>query len=142
MPPCQSGICSIFPFSWIDVHEWQHLVISKHIYHRHCNTFLVVISNIFGTRTEKRNIIVTFQSCQLTKQPKTLDDLGRFDLKMFRNCPIRIEIITGSHIFILFLPLVVTVCLILPLATARGKIFGVKCQPRYSSLPLVVKCSA
>ena len=91
---------------------------------------------------KKRNSIVTRQSGQLTKQPKTLDDLGRFDLKMFRNCPIRIEIITGSHIFILFLPLVVTVCLILPLATARGKIFGVKCQPRYSSLPLVVKCSA
>ena len=53
---------------------------------------------------KKRNIIVTFQSGQLTEQPKTLDDLGRFDLKMFRNCPIRIEIITGSHIFILFLP--------------------------------------
>ena len=54
---------------------------------------------------KKRNIIVTFQSGQLTEQPKTLDDLGRFDLKMFGNCPIRIEIITGSHIFILFLPL-------------------------------------
>jgi hypothetical protein len=43
--------------------------------------------------------------------PKTLDDLGRFDLKMYCNCPIRIEIITGSHIFILFLPWVVTLCL-------------------------------
>jgi hypothetical protein len=33
---------------------------------------------------KKRNIIVTFQSVQLTKQPKTLDDLGRFDRgKMF-----------------------------------------------------------
>jgi hypothetical protein len=105
---CRSGICSIFPFFWIDVHEWQHLVISKHIYHRHWNTFSVVISNIFG---EKRNIIVTFQSGQLTEQPKTLDDLGCFDLKMFRNCSIRIEIITGSHIFILFLPRVVTLCL-------------------------------
>ena len=42
---------------------------------------------------------------------KTLDDLGRFDLKMFRNCPIRIEIITGSYIFILFLPQDVTLCL-------------------------------
>jgi hypothetical protein len=107
-PPCQSGICSIFPFFWIDVYEWQHLVISKHIYHRHWNTFSVVFSNIFG---KKRNIIVTFQSGQLTEQPKTLDDLGRFDLKMFCNCPIRIEIITGSHIFILFLPRVVTLCL-------------------------------
>jgi hypothetical protein len=47
-----------------------------------------------------------FQPGQLTEQPKTLDDLGRFDLKMFRNCPIRIKIIT-----------------------ARGKIFGIKCQP-------------
>jgi hypothetical protein len=45
------------------------------------------------------------------EQPKTLDDLGRFDLTMLRNCPIRIEIITGSHIFILFLPRVVTLCL-------------------------------
>jgi hypothetical protein len=50
---------------------------------------------------KKRNIIVTFQSGQLTEQPKTLDDLGRFNLKFSRNnCPIRIEIITGSHIFI------------------------------------------
>ena len=60
---------------------------------------------------KKRNIIVTFQSGQLTEHPKTLDELGRFDLKMFRNCPIRIEIITDSHIFILFLPRVVTLCL-------------------------------
>jgi hypothetical protein len=60
---------------------------------------------------KKQNIIVTFQSGQLMEQPKTLDDLGRFDLKMFRNCPIRIEIITSSHIFILFLPRVVTLCL-------------------------------
>ena len=72
------------------------------------NTFLVVISNIFG---KKQNIIVTFQSGQLMEQPKTLDDLGCFDLKMFRNWPIRIEIITCSHIFILFLPRVVTLCL-------------------------------
>jgi hypothetical protein len=40
-----------------------------------------------------------------------LVNFGHFDLKMFRNCPIRIEIITGSHIFILFLPRVVTLCL-------------------------------
>ena len=60
---------------------------------------------------KKRNVIVTFQSVKLTEQPKTLDDLGRFDLKIFRNCPIRIEIITGSHIFILFLPRVVTLFL-------------------------------
>jgi hypothetical protein len=52
----------------------------------------VVISNIFG---KKRNSIVTFQSGHLKEQPKTMDDLGCFDLKMFRNCPIRIEIITG-----------------------------------------------
>jgi hypothetical protein len=78
---------------------------------------------------KKPNIIVTFQSDQLTEQPKTLDDLGCFDLKMFRNCPIRIEIITGSHIFILFLQGLSFYALILPLATARGKIFGIKCQP-------------
>jgi hypothetical protein len=72
------------------------------------NTFSVVISNIFG---KNRNSIVTFQSGHLTEQPKTMDDLGCFDLKMFRNCPIRIEIITGSLIFILFLPRVVTLCL-------------------------------
>ena len=73
------------------------------------------LKHLFGCHFKhlwkKRNIIVTFQSGQLTEQPKTLDDLGRFDLKMFRNCPIRIEIITGSHIFILFLPRVVTLCL-------------------------------
>jgi len=44
------------------------------------------------------------------QQPKTLDDLDRFDLKFYRDCPIRIEIITGSHIFILFLPRVGTLC--------------------------------
>jgi hypothetical protein len=107
-PLCQCGICSIFSFFWIDVHEWQHLVISKHIYHRHWNTFSVVISNIFGEKTEYYcNISVG----SINGTTKTLDDLGRFDLKMFRNCPIRIEIITGSHIFIFLLPRVVTVCL-------------------------------
>ena len=74
------------------------------------------MKHLFGCHLKhlckKRNIIVTFQSGQLREQPKTLDDLGRFDLKMFRNCPIRIEIITDSHIFIgiLFLPRVVTLC--------------------------------
>jgi hypothetical protein len=82
--------------------------IDKYFFYRHWNTFSIVISNIFG---KKRNIIVTFQSGQLTEQPKTLDDLGHFDLKMFRNCPNRIEIITGSHIFILFLTRVITLCL-------------------------------
>ena len=75
----------------------------------------LALKHLFGCHFKhlwkKRNIIVTFQSGQLTEQPKTLDDLGRFDLKMFRNCSIRIEIITGSHIFILFLPRVVTLCL-------------------------------
>jgi hypothetical protein len=73
------------------------------------------LKHLFGCHFKhlwkKRNIIATFQLGQLTEQPKTLDDLGRFDLKMFRNCPIRIEIITGSYIFILFLPRVVTLCL-------------------------------
>jgi hypothetical protein len=88
------------------------------------------LKHLFGCHFKhlwkKRNIIVTFQSGQLTEQPKTLDDIGRFDLKMFHNCPIRIEIINGSHIFILFLPRVVTLCLHF---TARGKIFGIKFQP-------------
>jgi hypothetical protein len=73
------------------------------------------LKHLFGCHFKhlwkKWNIIVTFQPGQLTVQPKTLDDLGRFDLKMFRNCPIRIEIITGNHIFILFLPQVGTLCL-------------------------------
>ena len=83
------------------------------------------LKHVFGCHFKhlwkKRNIIVTFQSGELTEQPKTLDDIGRFDLKMFRNCPLRIEIITGSHIFILFLLRVVT--------TDCGKNFGIKCQP-------------
>jgi hypothetical protein len=62
------------------------------------------------------------EACTKPEQPKTLDDLGCFDLKMFRKCPIRIEIITSSHIFILFLPRVVTLCLHF---TPRGKIFGI-----------------
>ena len=73
------------------------------------------LKHLFGCHFKhlwkKRNIIVTFQSGQLMEQPNTLDDLGRSDLKMFRNCPIRIKIITDSHIFILFLPRVVTLCL-------------------------------
>ena len=82
------------------------------------------LKHLFGCHFKhlwkKRNIIVTFQSGQLTEQPKTLDDLGRFDLKMFRNCPIRIEIITGSHIFILFLPRVGTLCRIFYRERQRG----------------------
>ena len=90
------------------------------------STFKHLFGCHFKHLWKKWNIIVTFQSGQLTEQPKTLDDLGRFDLKMFHNCPIRIEIITGSHIFILFLPRVVTLCLHF---TPRGKIFGIECQP-------------
>jgi hypothetical protein len=102
-------------------------------------TFSIVISNIFG---KKRNIIVTFQSVQLPEQPKTLEDLGCFDLKMFRNCLIRIEIITDSHIFRIWqhklcatLSASVNISYRLPIkvylitGTARGKIFGIKCQP-------------
>jgi hypothetical protein len=55
------------------------------------NTFSVVISNIFG---KNRNSNVTFQTGHLTELAKTIDALGCFDLKMFRNCPIRIEIVT------------------------------------------------
>ena len=83
------------------------------------------MKHLFGCHF-KHLIIETFQSGQLTEQPKILDDLGCFDLKMFRNCPIRIEIITGSHMFILILPRVVTLDI----------------SPFYPSLPLVVKYSA
>ena len=92
------------------------------------------LKHIFGCHFKhlwkKRNIIITFQSGQLTEQPKTLDDIGRFNLKMFRNCPIRIEIITGSHIYLYcFYHGLSLYAFILPFATARGKIFGIKCQP-------------
>jgi hypothetical protein len=80
--PRQSGIFSIFPFFWIDVHEWQHLVTSKHIYHWHWNTILVVISKIFG---KKQNIIVTFQSGQLTEQSKTTS-IWNFILAIYLYC--------------------------------------------------------
>ena len=73
------------------------------------------LKHLFGCHFKhlwkKRNIIVTFQSDQLTEQPKTLGDLDRFDLKCYLNCPFKIEIITDSHIFILFLPRVGTSCL-------------------------------
>jgi hypothetical protein len=57
---------------------------------------------------KKRNIIATFQSTLLTEQPNTLDNHDRFDLKCFRNFPIRIEIIIVNHICIFFLPRVDT----------------------------------
>jgi hypothetical protein len=80
---------------WFIVYICQLSIRTSTDYIMHWNTFSVVFSNIFG---KNQNIILTFQSGQLTEQPKTLDDLGRFDLKMFRNCPIRIEIITGSKL--------------------------------------------
>ena len=93
------------------------------------------LKHLFGCHFKhlwkKRNITVAFQSGQLTEQPKTLDDLGRFNLKMFRNCPIRIERITGSNILILVLPRVVTLCLHF---TARGKIFGISANPWYKTI--------
>jgi hypothetical protein len=93
---------------------WDQIVLGSRLYNTR-GYLPSALKHLFGCHFKhlwkKRNIIVTFQSGQLKVQPKTLDDLGRFDLKMFSNCPIRIEIITGSHIFILFLPLVVTLCL-------------------------------
>jgi len=63
------------------------------------------LKHLFGCHfrhfQKKRNIIVTFQSDQLTEQPKTLDNLDHFDLKLYLNCAIRIEMITSSHICIL-----------------------------------------
>jgi hypothetical protein len=93
---------------------WDQIVLGSRLYNTR-GYLPSALKHLFGCHFKhlwkKRNIIVTFQSGQLKVQPKTLDDLGRFDLKMFSNCPIRIEIITGSHMFILFLPLVVTLCL-------------------------------
>jgi hypothetical protein len=93
---------------------WDQIVLGSRLYNTR-GYLPSALKHLFGCHFKhlwkKRNIIVTFQSGQLKVQPTTLDDLGRFDLKMFSNCPIRIEIITGSHIFILFLPLVVTLCL-------------------------------
>jgi hypothetical protein len=88
------------------------------------------LKHLFGCHFKhlwkKWNIIVTFQPGQLMVQPKTLDDLGRFDLKMFRNCPIRLPVAIYLYCFYHGLALY---AFILPLATARGKIFGIKCQP-------------
>ena len=65
----------------------------------------------FKIRWTNRNIILIFQSGQITEQPKTLNDLDGYNLKFFRYGPIRIKIITCSHIFILFLPHIGTLCL-------------------------------
>jgi hypothetical protein len=78
--------------SKLEVFIWRHVVYVQKSSTLFRGILICVggISNIFG---KKRNIIVTFQSGQLTEQPKTLDDLGCFDMKMFCNCSIRIEII-------------------------------------------------
>jgi hypothetical protein len=93
---------------------------------------LLELKNLFGCHFKilwkKRNDIVTFQSGQLMEWSKTLDC---FDLKIFRNCLIRIKIITGSHIFILFLPWVGTLkpsfYPLLPLEVKKK--IGIKFQP-------------
>jgi hypothetical protein len=69
---------------------------------------------LFKKSLEKTEYYCNISVGSIKGTTKTLDDLGCFDLKIFRNCPIRIEIITGSHIFILFLPRVVTLCLHFP----------------------------
>ena len=103
--PRQIRICNIFHFfwcSWITTFSNIKTYLSLALKQKRLS---------FKRSFEKRNIIVTFQSGQLTEQPKTLEDLDHFDLKFYLNCPIRIKIITGSHIFILFLPRVGTLCL-------------------------------
>ena len=80
-------------------HEWQHLGTSKHIYHRHWNTFPVVISKFFGKKTEYYCDISVDSingTAKYTGWPR------RFDLKCFRNFLIRIEIIIVNHICIFF----------------------------------------
>ena len=67
----------------------------------------------------------------MTVQPKTLDDLGCFYLKMFRNCPIRIEKLPEAIYLYLycFYHGLSLYAFILLLATARGKIFGISASP-------------
>jgi hypothetical protein len=78
--------------SWyIAAHIWKiydfKIEVVPHICHRHETPFRLS----FQTSLEKkRNSIVTFQSGHLTEQPTTMNDLACFELKMFRNCPIRI----------------------------------------------------
>jgi len=92
---------AVFPFL---VHEWQHLVTSKHIYHWHWNTFSVVISNIFGKKTEYYcNISVGSINGTAKKKPNKLEDIDHFDLKFYPNCHIRIEMIKLWYCSSLFL---------------------------------------
>ena len=63
------------------------------------------------------------------KQPKTLDGLDGFDLTLFRNCPIRIEILPVAIYLNCFYDRLVPYVFILYLVTSCGQIFGIKCQP-------------
>ena len=81
----------------------------------------------FKILSKKRNVIVTFQSGQLTEQPK---NTGWPRLLRFENVP-QLSYQNRNnyrqpYIFKLFLPRVVILCLHF---TPRGKIFGIKCQP-------------
>ena len=89
------------------------------------NLFTICIETPFGCHFKilwkKRNVIVAYISVGLIN--RTAKHTGRSDWKIFHNCPIRIEIITGSHIFILFLQRVVTLCL-----HFTPHYLGIKCQ--------------
>jgi hypothetical protein len=76
--PRQSGIS---PFFWIGVHEWQYLETSKLIYHRHWNTFRLS----FQISLEKTKCYCNISGGLINRTAKTLDDLGRSDLTIFRN---------------------------------------------------------
>ena len=65
----------------------------------------------FQNSLEKTKYYCNISVGLIYRTANTLDDLGCLDLNIFRNCPIRIGINTGSHIFIWFLPQVVTLCL-------------------------------
>lgn len=82
----------------------------KLIYHPHWNTYPVVISKFFRKKNKSYcNISVSLIN-RTAKNTGCSTNVGCLDLKFFRNCPIRIKMITGSHIFILFLPRVGTLC--------------------------------
>jgi hypothetical protein len=104
MPPRQSEIS---PFFWNGGHEWQHLELQNLFTIGIQTTFRLSFQNSLKKTKYYCNISVGL----INRPAKNTGSPGRFDLKFFRNCPIRIEIITGSHIFILFLPRVVTLCL-------------------------------
>ena len=105
-PPRQSEIS---PFFWNGVHEWQHLETSKLFTIGIQTTFRLSFQN-YSLKKPKYYCNISVGLINRTAKNTGWPMLLRFEF-FFRNCPIRIKIITGSHIFILFLPRVVALCL-------------------------------